>query len=169
MLIEKNQSNLNAEKRASLQSLQQVLHRFNLDKVDPMELYLLKSIALFKSDSKSLQDKMRVEQLQEECFVKLFAYARSNYPSYPRFGRLLILYSDLRKFAASKLVEEFFLRPSTQQSETSQQTSSGTSHIAAGNPFLNTSEYGANIYQLYQDLFRMQQQQQQQQHQIVSN
>jgi hypothetical protein len=98
------------EQKHLLESLFQTLLRFSTDKIDPMEFFLLKSIALFKSDSKQLQDKMRIDMYQEESFMSLFNYNKLNYPAYPRFGRLLILYSDLRRFAQSKLVEDYFVK-----------------------------------------------------------
>lgn len=47
-LIENEQA-ADEDKRQLLFSLQNLLQKFHLDKVDPMEFYLLKSIALFKS------------------------------------------------------------------------------------------------------------------------
>ncbi len=38
-----------AEKKNLYENFQHVLQKFQLDKVDPMEFYLLKSISLFKS------------------------------------------------------------------------------------------------------------------------
>lgn len=105
-----------------------------MDKVDPMEFYLLKSISLFKSskpfsqtqnciylktnfkfynsnfqDLNQIEAKSNIEKIQEECFISLFNYAKLNYPTCPRFGRLLILYTDLRKYT-SKIVEEWLFR-----------------------------------------------------------
>ena len=103
-----------------LEDFQQFLQKFNAEKVDPMEFYLLKTIALFKSDLKSIQEKHKIETVQEECFMSLFRYSKVNYPAYPRFGRILMLYSDLRKFANSKLIEELFMKNVAKQSELAQ-------------------------------------------------
>jgi hypothetical protein len=48
--------------------------------------------------------------VQEECFMSLFNYNKLNYPSYPRFGKILMLYSDLRNFAHSKIMEDIFAK-----------------------------------------------------------
>ena len=50
-----------------------------------------------------------IEKIQEECFISLFSYTKLNYPACPRFGRLLILYTDLRKYT-SKIVEEWLIQ-----------------------------------------------------------
>nr|ASL70523.1 nuclear receptor [Brachionus calyciflorus] len=99
----------NDEKKALIQGFFNLLQKFNLDKVDPMEFYLLKSIALFKSEI-NLEDKQKIEHTQEESFMSLYNYNKLNYPNMPRFGKLLILYSDIRKYTNTKIVEEVFLR-----------------------------------------------------------
>lgn len=84
-----------------------LMQKFALDKVDPMEYYLLKSISLFKSEGK-LDGKIKVDQLQEDSFMSLCNYSKLNCPALPRFGRLVMLYSEVRKYTNSKLVEELF-------------------------------------------------------------
>lgn len=97
------------EKKGLYESLEQILYKFQLDKVDPMEFYLLKSISLFKSNLRDIEVRSNIEKIQEECFISLFSYTKLNYPACPRFGRLLILYTDLRKYT-SKIVEEWLIQ-----------------------------------------------------------
>ena len=64
---------------------------------------------IFVKDIKDIQERGKIESVQEECFNTLFNYNKLNYPNTARFGRLLVLYTDLRKYAA-KLTEETFFR-----------------------------------------------------------
>jgi hypothetical protein len=52
MLLENKQ--IDVEKRTIIESFVKTVQKFHMDKVDPMEFYLLKSIALFKSSKLSL-------------------------------------------------------------------------------------------------------------------
>nr|ASL70602.1 nuclear receptor [Brachionus koreanus] len=97
----------NEEKKLLLQGFLSLIQKFSLDKVDPMEFYLLKSISLFKSESK-LEEKLKIDQLQEDSFMSLYNYNKLNYPSLPRFGRLITLFSEVRKYTNSKLIEDLF-------------------------------------------------------------
>jgi hypothetical protein len=54
-------------------------------------------------------EKNKIEIIQEECFSSLFNYNKINYPNCPRFGRLLMLYADLRKYNL-KFVTDFLFK-----------------------------------------------------------
>ena len=41
--------------------------------------------------------------------MSLYNYSKLNYPNSPRFGKLLILYADLRKYT-SKVIEDIFFK-----------------------------------------------------------
>ncbi len=58
---------------------------------------------------KRIQEKMKIEKIQEEFVLSLLNYNKSNHPELPRFGHLLILYANLRKYAC-KLVEGVFFK-----------------------------------------------------------
>lgn len=86
-----------------------------------MEYYLLKNVALFKTDvlnNKSQQNvqsmlnesRQRVEQIQDESFCTLFNYSRVNHPETARFGKLVSLYTDLRRFASTNMIEDEFFK-----------------------------------------------------------
>ncbi len=64
---------------------------------------------LFVLDIEELQDKSRVESIQEECFNTLFNYNKLNYPGSSRFGRLLGLYTEVRSYT-SRLAEDSFFK-----------------------------------------------------------
>ncbi|RNA12609.1 photoreceptor-specific nuclear receptor-like, partial [Brachionus plicatilis] len=101
------ESEHNENSKQLLRGFVGLMQKFALDKVDPMEFYLLKSISLFKSEGK-LDEKIKVDQLQEDSFMSLCNYSKLNCPTLPRFGRLVMLYSEVRKYTNSKLVEELF-------------------------------------------------------------
>lgn len=105
-----NESNEdNAEQKKLIQNFQSVLQKFNHYKVDLMEFFLLKSIVLFKADNLDIQEKAKVESIQEECFNTLFNYNKLNYPNSSRFGRLLILFTEVKNYT-SKLVQDSLLK-----------------------------------------------------------
>jgi hypothetical protein len=58
---------------------------------------------------KDLQEKQIIESIQEECFNTLFNYNKLNYPNSARFGRLITLYTDIRKYT-NKLIDDSFLK-----------------------------------------------------------
>ena len=99
----------NQEKKQLVQEFQKTLNKFAEFKVDLMEFYLLKSIILFKSDYSDLQDKQRVESVQEECFNTLFNYNKLSYPGSARFGRLLVLFTDVKQFT-NKVIDDSFMK-----------------------------------------------------------
>lgn len=101
------ESEKNEEKKQLLQGFFNLMQKFSSDKVDPMEFYLLKSISLFKSETK-LEEKLKIDQLQEDSFMSLYNYNKLNYPTLPRYGRLVTLFSEVRKYTNSNLIEEFF-------------------------------------------------------------
>nr|ASL70491.1 nuclear receptor [Brachionus rotundiformis] len=94
-------------KKHLVQGFLALMQKFSADKVDPMEFYLLKSISLFKCEGQ-LEERLRVDQLQEDSFMSLYNYNKLNYPAVPRFGRLVMLFSEVRKYTNSKLVEDLF-------------------------------------------------------------
>lgn len=95
-----------------MRSFQQLIQKFSASKLDTMEFYLLKNVTLFKTDlfKSQLAEKQRVEQIQEESFCTLFNYNRANYPETARFGKLVSLYTDLRRFASANMIEDSFFR-----------------------------------------------------------
>lgn len=97
----------NEQRKSALMEFCNLMQKFSLDKVDPMEFYLLKSISLFKSENR-LEDKLKIDQLQEDIFMSLYNYNKLNYPTLPRFGRLVILFSEIRKYTNSKFIDDFF-------------------------------------------------------------
>ena len=99
----------NEEKRKLVQNYQHILQKFSSFKIDLMEFYLLKSIVLFKPDLKDIQERTVVESIQEECFNTLYNYTKLNYPNTTRFGRLVLLYTDIRKYT-NKLIDESFFK-----------------------------------------------------------
>ena len=104
-----NETEDNEEKKKLISNFQNILQKFSHFKVDLMEFYLLKSIVLFKSDNCEVQDKAKIENIQEECFTTLFNYNKLNYPNSARFGRLLVLYTEVKSYT-SQLIEDSFLK-----------------------------------------------------------
>lgn len=94
-------------KKKDINDLQDTIHALVAARLDPMELYLLKSIILFKGELKGIQDKAKVEAIQEEYLHSLNVYASKLGPN--RFGKLLLLLSNTRRFS-SKLIEDLFFK-----------------------------------------------------------
>ncbi len=93
------------ELRLDCEGLQALLHKFASLKVDLMEFFLLKSIALFRADGRAeVRESAKVESVQEECFGTLFNYSRLNYAGEARFGRLLLLFGEVGQ-CGGRLVE----------------------------------------------------------------
>ena len=97
---------LGADGEAGEAGLQALLHKFASYKVDLMEFFLLKSIALFRAaDGRGeVRERAKVESVQEECFGTLFNYSRLNYAGQARFGRLLLLFGEVGQ-CGGRLVE----------------------------------------------------------------
>lgn len=97
----------NEQRKNLLVDFFSLMQKFSSDKVDPMEFYLLKSISLFKSES-MLEEKLKIDQLQEDSFMSLYNYNKLNFPTLPRFGKLVILFSEIRKYTNSKFIDDVF-------------------------------------------------------------
>ncbi|XP_037539612.1 photoreceptor-specific nuclear receptor-like [Nematolebias whitei] len=91
-----------------LQVLEEVFKRFKVLAVDPTEFACLKAIVLFKSETHSLKDPEKVENLQDQSQVLLGQHVHSSYPNQTaRFGRLLLLLPSLH-FVSSRKIEQLF-------------------------------------------------------------
>ena len=55
-----------------------------------------------------MHEKSAIESIQDECFNTLFNYNKLNYPNTARFGRLITLYTDIRKNTCKLIDDSFF-------------------------------------------------------------
>ncbi|XP_002154441.1 nuclear receptor subfamily 2 group E member 1 isoform X1 [Hydra vulgaris] len=99
-----------------LQTLQQIVYRFQNLAIDCTEFACLKATVLFKPDLEGLRCGQYIENLQDYAQSMLGEYVRNTHPQTPaRFGKLLLLLPSLRAIGAKTLIK-LFLKGDTDQS-----------------------------------------------------
>jgi len=102
-------SELSSENKKCVQTIVDVVSKFAQARVDPMEFFLLKSIIVFKSDVRNVNEKAKIEAIQDECMNALNNYTKTTLMTPAKFGRVLLLVSELRK-VSSRMIEELFFK-----------------------------------------------------------
>ncbi|XP_071743771.1 photoreceptor-specific nuclear receptor isoform X1 [Lepeophtheirus salmonis] len=96
-----------------------ILGRYKRTAVNPAEFACMKAILLFKPETQGLKDHALVENLQDQALVMLNNHVETTLPgggggrgqlSSSRFGRLLLLLSNLRQSNSFKIEKLYFDR-----------------------------------------------------------
>uniref|UniRef100_A0A0L8H4Z0 NR LBD domain-containing protein n=1 Tax=Octopus bimaculoides TaxID=37653 RepID=A0A0L8H4Z0_OCTBM len=89
---------------AEIQHMKEILSRFKLLNIDPMEFTCLKAIVLFRPECPALNDIRAIENYQDQAQLMLTEYIRCHTPhSATRFGKLLMLLPCLRTINAHSM------------------------------------------------------------------
>lgn len=94
---------------AEIQHMKEILSRFKMLSIDPMEFTCLKAIVLFRPECPGLTDIRAIENYQDQAQLMLTEYIRCHTP-HPatRFGKLLMLLPCLRTIHAHSMDRVLF-------------------------------------------------------------
>lgn len=101
---------------AEIRNFQEIISKFKLMQVDPMEYAYVKAIILFKTtipgqptEGRTLRDLHATATLQDQAQLTLSKYIQTAYPTQPsRFGQLLLALPSLQTVSSATIEDLFF-------------------------------------------------------------